>query len=141
MAMKRNRWFTPIEITIVLIIVCLLGVVVRSNVVSVQARDRKEAEIRTMRMIANAYEQHALNGHMDIGTMGTRTVGPSGADNKDVVGTGYYQMGAVPESACDPDGDFIAGSTMSAGKPVVYVRSPGSEMPGMFTLAGGYKEP
>ena len=141
MAMKRSKWFTPIEMIIVVVIVCLLGVVVRSNVLSVQTRDRKEAEIRTMRRIANGYEQHALNGHMDIATMGTRTVGPSGADNTDVVGTRYYQMDTVPESACAPEGDFIVASTTSGGKPVVYVRSPSSELPGMFTLAGGYKEP
>ena len=139
--MNRNRWFTPIEITIVVIIVCLLGAVVRSNVLMVQARDRKEAEIRTMRSIANAYEQHALNGHMDLSTMGSRTVGPSGADNADVVGTRYYQMETAPESACAPDGDFIAGSTTSGGEPIVYVISPSSELPGTFTLSGGYKEP
>ncbi len=94
-------------------------------------------EIKTMRMIAAAYEQYAIEHNIDIPTMRTHSIGPSGANNSEIIGPRNY-IKMPPSSVYTSTGNFTVGRLSGAKDQPIYVLSPGSEMTGTYTLSGGY---
>ena len=138
--MKNQKGFTLVEIMIVVAIIGLLAAIAIPNFVKARARAREPSEVQTMRVIASAYEQYVIEHNTEISTMGTRTIGPSGANNSQVAGPANY-LKTAPRSVYDATGNFTVGNLSGALNQVIYVRSPSLELTGTYTLGGGYTSP
>ncbi len=138
--MKKQKGFTLVEIMIVVAIIGLLAAIAIPNFVKARARAREASEIQTMRTLASAYEQYVIEYNVEISTMGTRIIGPSGANNSQVAGPANY-LKVPPRSVYDSTGNFTVGNLSGASNQVIYVKSPGSELSGTYTLGGGYTSP
>ena len=121
-------------VTIILLAVGLVAAGGGGSLLRAKAHARRIAEITTMRRIAAAYEQYAIDCCTDFEHFGTRTIGPSGTQNEDIIGPGNF-LKTTPTSVYDSNGNFTVGTVGYK----LYVRSP--RLPGTFTLSEGYVAP